>query len=75
MPTTHDAPPGYALNEALLRARRNGRWLAEQINTSEPHVSRIRNGLRPSPETGKRIADALSKELGRKFTPKDFGWH
>jgi hypothetical protein len=76
MSTTHDATarPGYALNEALLRANKSGRWLAEQIRTTEPRVSNYRNGLRPSEEFQRRIVDALSKELGSEITTKELGW-
>lgn len=76
MPTKQNtpAPPGYALNEALLRAKKSGRWLAQKIQTNDPQMSRYRNGLRPSEEMQDRIADALSDELGRKVTPKELGW-
>jgi len=52
-------PPKSPLDDALWRARRSNKWLAEQIGVDKSHVSRWRNGLRIPEPRRIEIAKAL----------------
>lgn len=72
MPTTQNTKrPPTSLHLLLAEAGRTGRWVSTQLDVSEETVSKWRNGLRPPEHRQKEIARLLSKEVGRRVSPKE----
>jgi transcriptional regulator with XRE-family HTH domain len=65
---TREATFGDALHRALIQARRTQKWLAAQLGTNSPQVTRwVKNYQMPHRDTVRRIEELLDVELHEAF--------
>ncbi|MGW1989563.1 hypothetical protein [Embleya sp. NPDC001921] len=68
------AEAGISYDQLATEIRHTAAEVGTPLRTNRSAVAHWVSGGTPTPDTAGHIAEALSRRLGRHFSPHDFGW-